>query len=53
MTIEASVTEWQDWTGMAFPTDGSYVVPGMLAPLEVHDSNGRHIEPNIWLRHRF
>lgn len=53
MTIEASVTEWQEWTGMALPADGSYVVPGMLAPLHVYDGKGRHTEPNIWLRHRF
>src|SRR5262249_8797902 len=35
MLIEASVAEWEDWTGMRFPEDGTYVVPGMLAPLEV------------------
>lgn len=53
MTIEAPVAEWEQWTGMAFPEDGSYVVPGMLAPLNVRDGDGRHVEPNIWLRHRF
>jgi len=51
MTIEAAVAEWEQWTGMEFPDDGSYVVPGMLAPLHVHDGSGRHVEPNIWLRH--
>jgi hypothetical protein len=28
------------------------VVPEMLAPLEVRDGVGRHVEPNVWLRHR-
>lgn len=53
MTIEAPVADWEEWTGMVFPSDGSYVVPGMLAPLDVRDGDGRHVEPNIWLRHRF
>ena len=26
--------------------------PGMLAPLEVRDGVGVHVEPNVWLRHR-
>jgi GNAT superfamily N-acetyltransferase len=52
MTIEAPAEDWEEWTGMAFPEDGTYVVPGMLAPLYVRDGRGRHVEPNVWLRHR-
>ena len=52
MTIEAPVADWEEWTEMTFPEDGDYVVPGMLAPLYVHDGVGRHVEPNVWLRHR-
>ena len=51
MLIEAPVTDWEAWTGMRFPADGTYVVPGMLAPLEVRAGVGVHIEPNVWLRH--
>jgi GNAT superfamily N-acetyltransferase len=51
MTIEAPVEDWQTWTGMALPEDGKYVVPGMLAPLEVRDGLGLHVEPNVWVRH--
>jgi len=51
MVIEAPVAEWEEWTAMTFPEDGSYVVPGMLAPLDVRDGVGVHVEPNIWLRH--
>jgi GNAT superfamily N-acetyltransferase len=52
MTIEAPVPDWEDWTGMRFPDDGDYVVPELLAPLYVRDGVGRHVEPNVWLRHR-
>ena len=52
MTIEAPVSDWEDWTGMNFPDDGDYVVPELLAPLYVRDGVGRHVEPNVWLRHR-
>jgi hypothetical protein len=51
MTIEAPAADWEEWTGMAFPVDGDYVFPGGLAPLYVRDGIGRHVEPNVWLRH--
>jgi GNAT superfamily N-acetyltransferase len=51
MTIEALVADWQEWTGMRLPEDGTYIFPGGLAPLEVRDGVGRHIEPNVWVRH--
>jgi hypothetical protein len=37
---------------MRFPEDGTYVFPGALAPLEVRGGLGRHVEPNVWVRHR-
>lgn len=52
MTIEAPISDWEDWTGMKVPDDGDYVVPELLAPLYVRDGVGRHVEPNVWLRHR-
>ncbi len=51
MVIEAPVAEWEAWTEMRFPAHGTYVVRGMLAPLEVRDGVGVHVEPNVWLRH--
>jgi GNAT superfamily N-acetyltransferase len=51
MVMEAPVADWEQWTGMAFPDDGDYVFPGALAPLYVRDGVGRHVEPNVWLRH--
>jgi GNAT superfamily N-acetyltransferase len=50
--IEGPVSDWEEWTGMQLPADGDYVVPEMLAPLYVRDGRGRHVEPNVWLRHR-
>jgi hypothetical protein len=36
---------------MRFPEDATYVFPGALAPLEVRGGIGRHVEPNVWVRH--
>ena len=52
MTIDAPVSDWEEWTGMRFPDDGDYVVSGMLDPLRVRDGRGRHVEPNVWVLHR-
>jgi GNAT superfamily N-acetyltransferase len=52
MLIEAPVADWEDWTEMRFPEDGTYVFPGALAPLDVREGIGRHVEPNVWVRHR-
>jgi GNAT superfamily N-acetyltransferase len=51
MTIDAPVSAWEEWTGMEFPEDGDYIVPGMLDPLGVRDGRGRHAEPNFWVVH--
>jgi GNAT superfamily N-acetyltransferase len=51
MVIEAPAADWESWCAMPLPSDGDYVVPGMLAPLVVRGGAGRHVEPNVWLRH--
>ncbi len=51
MFMQAPVADWEEWTGMQFPGDGTYIVPRMLAPLEVREGVGTHIEPNVWMRH--
>lgn len=51
MVIEAPVSDWEEWTGLQLPEDGTFVVEGMLAPLEVRGGIGRHVEPNVWIRH--
>ena len=51
MRVEGSRAEWEEWTGMTFPDDGSYVVPGALVPVEFTGGNGVYVEPNFWMRH--
>lgn len=51
MLIVAPIADWEEWTGMRFPGDGLHIVPGMLAPLVISDSVGRHVEPNVWISH--
>ncbi len=51
MHITAPVADWETWTMMTFPDDGSYVFPGGLAPLAVAGGTGDYWEPNIWVRH--
>jgi hypothetical protein len=51
MEMEAPVSDWEEWTGMRFPADGEYVFPGALATLVVANGVGRHVEPNVWVRH--
>jgi GNAT superfamily N-acetyltransferase len=52
MTMQAPVSDWEEWTGMRFPEDGEYVFAGCLAPLTVRDGIGTHVEPNVWMLHR-
>ena len=51
LDISGSAAEWEAWTGMHFPQDGDYVVPGALVPVTFEGGVGRYVEPNIWMRH--
>ena len=53
LTVLGTVPEWEEWTGMAFPESGRYVVPGALQPVVIdHERDlGRYDDPNIWMRH--
>ena len=53
MVVEATVAEWQEWTGLQFPESGEYVIPFALAPIQIdREMNlGRYIEPNVWVHH--
>ena len=52
-TIEGSVKEWEEWTGMVFPDSGSYIVPGALQPVRIdcERNRGLYEEPNYWMKH--
>ncbi len=53
MVIRGAVAEWEDWSGLAFPESGRYVVPGALVPVEIDRGRdeGIYVEPNVWMRH--
>lgn len=51
MLIEGSREEWEGWTEMAFPADGTYVVPGALVPVTFTDGHGVYREPCVWVEH--
>jgi hypothetical protein len=53
MTIPGTIASWEEWTGMAFPDSGDYVVPGALVPVSVDRERdlGLYVEPNVWMRH--
>lgn len=53
LRITGTVSDWEEWTQMAFPESGQHWFPGGLAPLTVdRDSDEcRYWEPNVWMRH--
>lgn len=53
VTVSARVREWEDWTGLAFPASGSYVVPGALQPVSIDREQdlGFYQDPNYWMEH--
>ena len=53
LVVTGTVSEWEEWTGMVFPENGPYVVPGALQPVEMdlERVEGRYEDPNVWMRH--
>jgi GNAT superfamily N-acetyltransferase len=53
LDVRGTVADWEEWTGMAFPESGDYVVPGALVPVHIdrERDEGRYVEPNVWMRH--
>jgi GNAT superfamily N-acetyltransferase len=51
MCVTGSRGEWEEWTGLQFPEDGEYVVPGALVPVRFEGGRGTYVEPNVWMRH--
>lgn len=53
MTVEGTVAEWEDWTGMPFPDSAEYVLPQALVPIAIDRERDRgcYVEPNVWMRH--
>jgi GNAT superfamily N-acetyltransferase len=53
MFITGTVAEWEDWTKMAFPDTGQYVVPDALDLVSIDrtEDRGVYAETNLWMRH--
>jgi GNAT superfamily N-acetyltransferase len=53
LTIEGSIADWENWTGMKFPASGDYVIPGALSTVavSVEKNKATYYQPNIWLQH--
>ena len=53
MSLQATVAGWEASTGLALPGSGHYVVPDLLAPLQVNRDadRGIYVESNVWVEH--
>jgi GNAT superfamily N-acetyltransferase len=53
VTVAGTVAEWEEWTEMALPESGAYVVSGALVPVEIdrERDEGVYAEPNVWMVH--
>ncbi len=51
MLIEGTRETWEGWTGLSFPGDGEYVVPGALVPVRFEGGYGVYREPCVWVEH--
>jgi hypothetical protein len=51
--MTGTVSDWEKWTSMPFPSSGTYVIPDGLTTLTIDRSadTGTYTEPNIWVRH--
>jgi hypothetical protein len=54
MIVTGTVADWEEWSGLAFPESGRYVVPGALDLIEIDRERdvGSYAETNLWIRHR-
>ena len=51
MLVEGTRGQWANWTGMAFPGDGDYIIPHGLVPVRVRGDLGEYVEPGVWVLH--
>jgi len=53
MVISGTVSDWESWTGMAFPETGEHVVPDTLQPVRIDKEKdlGQYEDPNVWMEH--
>jgi GNAT superfamily N-acetyltransferase len=53
MTIPGTLSQWREWTGLPFDTDGLTDVEGALVPVLVDTAQEHavYVEPNVWVHH--
>jgi GNAT superfamily N-acetyltransferase len=53
LRITGTVSEWESWTGMAFPASGDHWFPQGLTTVAIdrEADRGRYWEPNVWMHH--
>ncbi len=53
VTIQGTLAEWSEWTGLSFPVSGQYVVEGAMAPLtvDVAADHAIYYDANVWTVH--
>lgn len=53
LTVEATIEEWEDWTGETVYGSGQYIIPGALQPvhMDCEQDVGRYEDPNYWMKH--
>ena len=53
LTVEASIAEWEEWTGETVYGSGKYIIPGALRPviMDCEKDVGRYEDPNYWMKH--
>jgi hypothetical protein len=54
MVIEGTVSQWERWTGTAFPATGEYEVRDALNLVRIDRELdlGVYVEENLWVQHR-
>ena len=55
MVVVGTLTQWREWTGLAFDVSGRVHVPGALARVhvDVEQDQAVYVEANVWMEHRW
>jgi GNAT superfamily N-acetyltransferase len=53
MTVEGTIAEWREWTGLELPTSGPYLPEGAASPVDIDlgADRGVYHDPNVWVVH--
>ena len=54
MTVEGTLADWREWTGLDFPVSGPYIVEGGVGSVEIDVAQDRGVyhDANVWVVHR-